>query len=68
MTLNGKRDDFTLDDFKACAKTVSMKRGRAETILRGVIDIVSRWPAYARNAEVPEAWQKRIQSTLRLQV
>ena len=29
MTLNGKRDDFTLTDFQACAKTAVMKRGRA---------------------------------------
>ena len=36
MTLNGKRDDFTLEDFKACARAASMKRGRAETIIKEV--------------------------------
>ncbi len=30
MTMNGKRDNFTLEDFNACAKTASMKRGRAQ--------------------------------------
>lgn len=30
MTMNGKRSGFTLADFKACAKSASMKRGRAE--------------------------------------
>ncbi|WP_218188289.1 type II toxin-antitoxin system HipA family toxin [Desulfosarcina cetonica] len=28
MTLNGKRDDFTREDFRACAKTAMLKRGR----------------------------------------
>ena len=33
MTLNGKRDEFTLGDFEACAKGALMKRGRASTII-----------------------------------
>ncbi len=37
MTLNGKRDEFTLDDFNACAKTALMKRGRAVTIVNEVL-------------------------------
>jgi serine/threonine-protein kinase HipA len=67
MTLNGKRDDFTLDDFNACARTASMKRGRAAAIVGEVQDVVSRWKAYAEAADVPDAWQEKIQGTLRLQ-
>lgn len=67
MTLNGKRDNFTLGDFRACAKTVSMKRGRAETIVREVHASVSRWRDYADEAGVPVAWRDRIQDTLRLE-
>lgn len=67
MTLNGKRDNFTLDDFRACAKTASMKRGRAETIVREVHASVSRWRDYAEEVGVPVAWRDRIQDTLRLQ-
>src|SRR6267378_1897221 len=33
MTMNGKRDGFTLADFRACAKSAVMKRGRAESII-----------------------------------
>jgi len=66
MTLNGKRDDFTMDDFKACAKTVSMKRGRAETIVKEVKKVVSHWQNYAADAGVPHAWRAQIQSNLRL--
>jgi len=47
MSLNGKRDGFELDDFKACARNASMKRGRAEEILRQVQDAVVRWKDFA---------------------
>lgn len=65
MTLNGKRDDFTLDDFKACAKTASMKRGRAEAIVNEVRETVSRWKGYAEEAGVPVSVRDQIQRTLR---
>ena len=68
MTMNGRRDDFTLEDFKACAKTASMKRGRAETIVREVLKTVSRWRDYADEAGVPVTWRDQIQQTLRLQL
>jgi serine/threonine-protein kinase HipA len=66
MTMNGKRDDFTMDDFKACARAASMKRGRAETIVGEVREVVSRWKEYAGQAGVPTAWQEKVQHTLRL--
>ncbi len=66
MTLNGKRDDFIMDDFKACAKTASMKRGRAEAIVREVQEVVSRWKAYAEQAGVPVSMRDQIGRSLRL--
>jgi serine/threonine-protein kinase HipA len=66
MTLNGKRDDFTMDDFKACAKAASMKRGRAEAIVNDVQKTVSRWKDYAEEAGVPVVARDQIQRTLRL--
>jgi len=66
MTLNGKREDFSMDDFNACARAASMKRGRAAAIVGEVQDVVSRWNDYAEVAGVPEAWRDRIQDTLRL--
>jgi len=66
MTLNGKRDAFTIEDFKACAHTASMKRGRAEAIVAEVLAVVSRWQVYARDAGVLVAWQEQIGQTLRL--
>lgn len=68
MTMNGKRDDFTLDDFRACAKTATMKRGRAEAIVGEVQDVVSRWPDYAEGVGVPNEWRVKIERTLRLDI
>ena len=33
MTLNGKGDDFEVEDFVACARNAALKRGRATAIL-----------------------------------
>jgi serine/threonine-protein kinase HipA len=65
MTLNGKRDGFTGEDFKACAKTASMKRGRAEAIVDQVRAAVARWPEYADEAGVPGVWRDQIQGNFR---
>ncbi len=67
MTLNGKRDGFTLDDFKACARTASMKRGRAERIVGEVRDVVAGWRGYADEVGVDPAMRDRIQASLRLE-
>ena len=66
MTMNGKRDDFTLADFKACAKAAIMKRGRAEKIIGEVREVVARWPEFAEQAGVSAVWRKHVQQNLRL--
>jgi serine/threonine-protein kinase HipA len=66
MTLNGKRDGFTLADFRAGAKSALMKRGRAETIIEEVRDAVKKWPDYAEEAQVMSQWRKQIQENHRL--
>lgn len=66
MTINGKQDEFTLDDFRACAVTAGLKRGRADTILDEVRAAVVRWPEYAVEAEVRASQRDQIRSTLRL--
>ncbi len=66
MTLNGKRDDFTMADFRACAQAAAMKRGRAETIVGEVMAAVAKWPDYAAQARVSDPWRDQIQRNLRL--
>ena len=66
MTMNGKRDDFTMEDFNACAKTASMKRGRAAKIVAEVQATVSQWRSFAEEAGVPDVLREKIQRTLNL--
>ena len=66
MTLNGKRDGFTREDFVQCARSALMKRGRAATILEQVQTAVNRWPEFAAAAGVPDEWRDKIQRTHRL--
>lgn len=67
MTLNGKRDGFALEDFKACASSASMKRGRAETIIAEVRAVVARWRDYADESRVTPEQRDKIQAALRLE-
>jgi len=66
MTLNGKRDEFTMADFDACAKSSLMKRGRAGTIIEEVSAAVARWPEFATEAQVADEWREKIQKSHRL--
>ena len=66
MTMNGKRDGFTLEDFRACAQAASMKRGRAETIIAEVTEAVRGWPGFALRAGVMPGWTQTIGENLRL--
>jgi serine/threonine-protein kinase HipA len=67
IVMNGKRDHFVLEDFKACAKSASMKRGRAEAILDAVRETVSHWPDYADEAGIDPVRRDQIKRTLRLE-
>lgn len=66
MTMNGKGDGFTIEDFEAAGRAVSLKRGRAREILDELSDVVARWPGFASEASVDAAHVAGIQSALRL--
>lgn len=66
MTLNGKRDGFTIDDFDACARTASMKKTRVKAILAEVTAAVSRWPEFAAAARLAPDLTQKIQHAHRL--
>lgn len=61
MTLNGKRDGFSLFDFRAAAQKAVMKRGRAEAIVREVTEVVERWPEFADEAKLDPNVRDKIQ-------
>ena len=66
MTINGRRDGFTLADFRASARSAALARGAPARILGEVVEVVSGWEAYATNAGVDEEHIRRIGPTLRL--
>ena len=66
MTINGKQDGFTLSDFKACARAMSLKRNRATAIVRQVRQVVSQWRNYADRAAVTPSQRDKIWNALRL--
>ena len=68
MTINGKRDQFSMEDFKACASSASLKRGHEKQVLGEVVEVVSRWKDYAREAGLPEPVSESIYRNLRLKV
>ncbi|PCJ55174.1 MAG: toxin HipA [Planctomycetota bacterium] len=68
MSMQGKRDGFTMDDFKACGKAVGLVRGRAERIVREVQEVVRLWPGYAERVGVADIVQRKIDGHLRRQL
>jgi serine/threonine-protein kinase HipA len=66
MTVNGKRDNFTLADFGACGRTASLPRGRAIRIVEEMREVVSEWKVYAHRAQVDDEHVRRIVPALRL--
>jgi serine/threonine-protein kinase HipA len=66
MSINGKQDNFTLEDFEQCGEASRLKRGQFKTILHEVRQVVSRWRDYADDADVHPDQREKVQSTLRL--
>ena len=66
MSMSGKRDGFTLQDFEQCARVAGMKRGRAGRIVDEVMEAVASWVDFAHEVEVSEEHTRKIQRALRL--
>jgi len=66
MSVNGRRDGFTMADLAAAAATAGLKRGRHRTILREVTEAVTEWPTYAEAAGVAPETARLIGAAHRL--
>lgn len=66
MTMNGKRDGFSIEDFRQCAKVAHLKRGRPEEILKEVMAATTRWSDFSSTAGVPPASRDEISKNFRL--
>jgi serine/threonine-protein kinase HipA len=68
MTLAGKRDGFTLEDFRQVGRVAMLKRGQAQRILGEVRAVVADWPRYAAEVGVDADHVRRITPNLRLKL
>jgi len=66
MTINGKTDEFSREDFRVVAQVAGLKRGTDEAILAQLIATVENWPRYADAAGVLGSQRDQIAQTLRL--
>jgi serine/threonine-protein kinase HipA len=65
MSLNGKRDDFEVDDLIAFAAAAGIKKTRARRLLSDVMGAVSHWRRFASEAGVPEPDAERVRRAFR---
>ncbi|MFK7818833.1 MAG: type II toxin-antitoxin system HipA family toxin [Planctomycetaceae bacterium] len=68
MTLNGKRDDFELDDLIALGNFADIKTRRAKSIVQSVAEAISNWLTFAETAGVDEGRATAIAKTHRLEI
>lgn len=66
LSMNGKRDNFVMEDFLSIAKLISNFTKEAKIIIRQVAKVVSEWDSYAQKAEVVPEFADQIQQHLRL--
>jgi serine/threonine-protein kinase HipA len=66
MSINGKRDAFTVPDIRAVARVAGLKRGRGEAILAEVGDAVAGWREIADAVGVGEPVAEQIARSHRL--
>lgn len=66
MTINGRRDQFSVDDFCAMGAVGHIKALRTRRLLREVCEAVDGWRECARRAGVPDDDAARIGDTFRL--
>lgn len=69
MSLNGKRDDFSRDDFYSLIKlSPAFNKQKIDNIIDETIDAVSQWNDLAKEWEVPTTLADEISKNLRLDI
>ncbi len=66
MSINGKRDGFTVEDLRRVGEVASLKRGQADRIYDEVVQAVRTWPELAAVADIEEERVEQIRSVQRL--
>jgi serine/threonine-protein kinase HipA len=66
MSLNGKRDNFVIEDLLIVAKLISNFTSEAKGIIEHTVNTVKNWPGYAKKAMVDSDFASKIENNLRL--
>lgn len=66
MSIAGKRDQLTVEDFRRAGEAAGLKRGQAELILAEVTEAVGAWPELASEAGIDETRIAQIERAQRL--
>ncbi len=66
MSINGKRDHFAIEDFYRCAQTVGVNKAKVRSLMKDVLDAVTKWPEFAQDVGVSEALIYQISTQHRL--
>lgn len=64
MSINGKRDGITDEDFLEAAKAAGVKPKKVKAIVDRVRDAIRNWPTFAGEAEVRDEFVDTIQGVL----
>lgn len=64
MTFNGKREKFTLEDFRAAAKSAGLVQGRYKRILEQVQDALTNFKKRAEANDVPKKLVREVEKNL----
>ena len=68
MSINGKRDHFSIDDLVTAAAIANIKPVKARKIIQDVAQAIFKWPDFAKIAGVPDNWSQTIASNHRTQL
>ncbi|HHR6131305.1 TPA: type II toxin-antitoxin system HipA family toxin [Providencia alcalifaciens] len=69
MSLNGKRDDFTREDFYSLIKlSPAFSKQKIDNIIDETLDAVSQWRKLAKEWDVPAELANEINKNLRLEI
>ena len=64
MSINGKIDNFTMEDLRECAKRMNISKRKMEKIVEDVAMVPSHWERYAQGAQIKEKTFEEIRNNM----
>lgn len=66
LSINGKTNDFSMQDLKGLAKYARLPRNREKIVLEQTVDAFSTWHQMAKEIDIPKTLRDHVLRTLRL--